>query len=80
MVISIENAVYIDGYKIAFRFSDGVNKTVDFEPFLKSSSNPMITKFLDIKRFRDFKIVHGDLMWNDYEMCFPIWDLYKGNI
>ena len=80
MVISIEKAEYLNGYKIALHFSDGVKNIVDFEPFLKSSLNPMTTKFLKIEEFKNFKIEHGDLVWNDYELCFPIWDLYEGNI
>ncbi|MCX6583441.1 MAG: hypothetical protein NT166_24965 [Candidatus Aminicenantes bacterium] len=30
--------------------------------------------------FKKFKIEYGDLIWNDYEMCFPIMDLYENNI
>ena len=78
MVISIEKAEYINDYKISLLFSDGTRKIVDFEPFLQSSSNPMTTKFLKIDKFIDFTIDHGDLVWNDYELCFPIWDLYEG--
>lgn len=80
MVISIENAEYIDGYKIALLFSDGTRNIVNFEPFLQSSSKPMTTKFLNIDEFKSFEIEHGDLVWNDYELCFPIWDLYEGII
>lgn len=80
MVISIEKADYIDNYKIALLFSDGTRNLVDFGPFLKSSTNPMTTKFLKIDAFKNFKIEHGDLVWNDYELCFAIWDLYEGFI
>lgn len=80
MVISIEKAEYINDYKISLLFSDGTRNIVDFEPFLQSSSNSMTTKFLKIDKFKDFTIDHGDLVWNDYELCFPIWDLYEGVI
>jgi len=40
----------------------------------------MTRKFLDINEFKKFKIEYGDLVWNDYEMCFPIIDLYEDNI
>jgi len=40
----------------------------------------MARKYLDKKLFRKFKIDYGDIIWNDYEMCFPIWDLYEGKI
>ncbi len=80
MVISIEKAEYINDYKISLLFSDGTRNIVDFETFLQSSSNPMTNKFLKIDKFKDFTIEHGDLVWNDYELCFPIWDLYEGVI
>ncbi len=80
MVISIQKADYIGKYKIKFIFSDGVNQTVDFSPFLKHSRNPMTKKYLDENLFKSYTIEYGDIIWNDYEMCFPIWDLHKGKI
>jgi hypothetical protein len=80
MVISIEKAFYLGDYKIRFIFSDGVENIVDFAGFLKSSRNPMTKKYLDLELFKNFKIELGDIIWNDYEMCFPIWDLYEGKI
>jgi hypothetical protein len=23
---------------------------------------------------------NGEVNWNDYELCFPIWDLHEGRI
>lgn len=40
----------------------------------------MSSKYLDQNLFLNFEIVYRDLIWNDYEMCFPIWDLYSGKI
>ena len=80
MVISITKADYIGGYKIKFSFSDGVKRLIDYSRFLKNAKNPMTRKFLDEKRFRNYSIDYGDIIWNDYEMCFPIWDLHEGKI
>lgn len=80
MVISIKEAKYIEGYKIKFSFSDGIEKLVDFENFLTNAKNPMTQKYLDKVCFRDFSLSHGDIQWNDYELCFPIWDIYEGRI
>ncbi len=80
MVISIQKANYLGKYKIKFQFSDGTEKVVDFEVFLKKAKNPMTKKYLDKKLFQSFSIEYGDIIWNDYEMCFPIWDLYEGKI
>lgn len=80
MVISISKAEYKSGYRIAFQFSDGIERIVDFEPFLKAAKNPMTTKYLDQELFKDFSLIHGDIVWNDYDLCFPIWDLHEGKI
>jgi len=80
MVISIIKAEYIGEYKIHFIISDGVDKTVDFSGFLINARNTMTKKYLDKKLFEKFIINYGDIIWNDYEMCFPIWDLHEGKI
>jgi hypothetical protein len=80
MVLAIKSAEYIKGYKIKMVFSDFKERIINFEPFLKQAQNPMTRKFLDIDEFKKFKIEYGDLIWNDYEMCFPIIDLYEDNI
>ena len=80
MVLAIKNAEYIKGYQIKLVFSDQKERIINFEPFLKQAQNPMTRKFLDIDEFKKFKIEYGDLIWNDYEMCFPIIDLYEDNI
>jgi hypothetical protein len=80
MVISIQKAEYKDSFKIAMLFSDGIERTVDFESFLKQAKNPMTKKYLNKELFKSFKVENGDVVWNDYEMCFPIWDLHEGKI
>jgi hypothetical protein len=80
MVISIKKADYIGEYKIKFLFSDGVDRLIDFSDFLKNARNPMARKYLDKKLFENFSIDYGDIVWNDYEMCFPIWNLHEGKI
>jgi hypothetical protein len=80
MVISIKKAEYKDSFKIAMLFSDGIERTVDFESFLKQAKNPMTKKYLNKELFKSFKVENGDVVWNDYEMCFPIWDLHEGKI
>lgn len=80
MVISITNAEYLGEYRIRLRFSDNVERVIDLGPFLTRSLNPMTRKYLDRKEFENFSIDHGDLVWNDHEMCFPIWDLHEGRV
>jgi len=80
MVVSILNAEYVGEYGIKFSFSDKTEKVIDFSGFLTNARNPMTTKYLDKQLFRKFYIEYGDIVWNDYEMCFPIWDLHEGII
>lgn len=80
MVISIDKAKYTGDYKIELHFSDGVTKVIDFSNFLLNAKNPMTKKYLNQKLFQNFSLVYGDLVWNDYELCFPIWDLHEGKI
>ncbi len=80
MIISILKAEYLGNYKIQFHFSDGTSRTVDFWSFLNQAKNPMTRKYLDEKLFQDFTIQYGDIIWHEYQLCFPIWDLYKGEI
>ena len=80
MVISILKTEYLGEYKIKIIFSDNTIQTIDFKEFLTSSRNPMTRKYLDTKLFQKFTIEYGDISWNDYELCFPIWDLHEGTI
>jgi hypothetical protein len=78
--IDVENVTYLEGYKLEIYFSDGHVQTVDFEPFLKRSIHPEIRKYLNLDLFKQFRIVNGQLDWNDYDLCFPLEDLYNGTI
>ena len=57
-----------------------VRKLFDFEPFLAASAHPAIRAYLDPDRFATCRIEHGDLVWGDYDLCFPIVDLYLNRI
>lgn len=76
----IEKAEYIENYKLSLTFSDGYQHIVDFAAFLLGSANPLIRKYLNLHEFKDFTVQYGDIFWNDYDLCFPIADLYEGKI
>ncbi|MFB6307491.1 MAG: DUF2442 domain-containing protein [Flavobacteriales bacterium] len=80
MVIEIQKAEYLVDYKIKFTFSDNKERIVDFESFLKKAKNPATRKYLELYNFRNFHLEYGDIVWGDHEMCFPIWDLYQGQL
>jgi hypothetical protein len=79
-IIGIISAQYIGDFAIRVFFSDGVNKLVDFKTFLESSLHPSISKYLEEEKFKNYQIVDGNLNWNDYDMIFPIDDLYRGTV
>ena len=62
MVISITSAEYIQDYQIKFSFSDGMERMIDFSKFLQNARNPMTTKYLDEKLFRNYTIEYGDII------------------
>ena len=79
-IIEINKAQYMNNYKIAILFNDGKKRVIDLKDFLEKAKNPMTRKYLNRSNFKKFKVEFGDLIWGDYEMCFPIWDLYEGKI
>jgi malonyl CoA-acyl carrier protein transacylase len=79
-VINIEKVRYLNEYKLELFFNDGVEQVIDFGPFLSNSLNPLINKYLDLKEFRKYELDSGDLIWNDYDLCFPIADLYENKL
>ena len=78
--LSIESAEHAGEYKVKLLFDNGIERIVDFSRFLGNSRNPHIRKYLDVNKFKCFAIQNGDLQWNDYDLCFPIADLYDGKI
>ena len=78
--IFVERAENIGDMRLRLTFSNSTQRTVDFGPFLRSSRNPLIQAYLDPAAFARFAIRDGDLIWDDYELCFPIADLYDGTI
>lgn len=79
-VINIIRAEQVSEYKLKLYFSDAAERLIDFEPFLRGSRNPMIRAYLDPKKFGNFKLEYGELVWDEYGLCFPIADLYENTI
>ncbi len=79
-VIFVERAEAAGDFKLRLSFSDATQRVVDFGPFLRQSHNPLIQAYLDRAAFARFAIRDGDLVWDDYDLCFPIADLYEGRV
>ena len=79
-VVQIGSARFVAPYKLRLQFDDGHENTVDFGPFLKTSEHPSIRAYLDLKQFKNFAVENGVLHWNDFDLVFPMADLYEGKI
>ena len=78
--LNIVRAEHLGDYRLAIDFDDGTKQNVDFKPFLISARHPEIRAFLDMSKFSAFRVEHGDLVWGDYALCFPIEDIYRNRI
>jgi len=78
--LKIDSAQYLSDYAIRIKFNDGNERLVDFKQFLSKSIHPSIKKYFDEIKFSNFSLTDGNLNWNDYDLIFPISDLYKGQI
>lgn len=79
-IIEVKSAQYIGDFAIRILFSDGFNRLVDFKSFLESSFHPSIRKYLEEEKFKTYQIVDGNLNWNNYDLIFPLEDLYQGKL
>ena len=78
--INITAAEQVGDYALRLSFDDGTVQAVDFKPFLSLSRHPAIRAYLEPDRFAEFRIEYGELVWGDYELCFPIADLYRNSL
>lgn len=78
--IRVESAKYIGDFAVRIKFSDEKERLVDFKSFLINSHHPFIKKYQKESLFKDFQILDGNLNWNNYDLIFPVWDLYQGQI
>ncbi len=69
------SASYLEEYKLHLIFSDLKERTIDFEPKLRAFRP--LQKFLNINTFKKFRLYNGNVQWDDFEMIFPVEDLYE---
>ncbi|QVL50037.1 MAG: DUF2442 domain-containing protein [Thiocapsa sp.] len=78
--INITLAEQIDTHCLRLRFDDDTEQVVDFKPFLSHAAHPDIRSWLQPEKFASFRLEYGELVWGDYELCFPMIDLYRNEI
>lgn len=79
-LIRIVSATQTDAYRIRLNFDDQTAQEVDFRQFLTRSLHPDIRAYLDPSKFAAFRLEYGELVWGDYDLCFPLIDLYRNQI
>ena len=79
-LMAIRDVCYAGGHRLKILFSDGTIQVIDFEPFLANAQHPEIRKYLSEKNFKKFLLHDGELMWGDFDLIFPIMDLYHNTI
>lgn len=79
--IAVKEAKYLDEFRIEILFDDNKKRIVDFETFLSSHSHPQFNKYKETENFKRFQIENGNVVWGkNWDMIFPVYDLYKGEI
>ncbi len=78
--INITSVQQVGDYALHLSFDEGTAQTVDFKPFISPSRHPDIRAYLDPARFAAYRIEYGELVWGDYDLCFPIADLYQNRL
>jgi hypothetical protein len=78
--INVVSATQVGDYSLKIEFDDKTVQTVDFGPFLKRARHPDVRLFLQPERFASFHVTYGELAWGDYDLCFPVIDLYRNCI
>ena len=79
-ILSVTKASYVGDFAIRLSFTDENQQLVDFKPFLEQARHPAVKKYLSEEQFKNFQVKDGNLDWNDFDMCFPIVDLYRNSI
>ena len=79
--VSVKEAKYLIGLKVEVLFNDNKKNVIDFAAFFEAHNHIQFNKYKQPKNFKKFTIENGNLVWGkDWDMIFPVYDLYKGKI
>ena len=79
-LLTITSVNLTSPYTLTLIFATGEQRVVDFELFLRQSHHPDIRAYLDPLLFQQFKLVDGNVNWNNYDLIFPVADLYHDTV
>jgi hypothetical protein len=74
-LLKVKNAEYIEDYKIAITFNNNVKKTVDLS---NSLYGDVFEPIRDIEKFKQFKISHWTIEWENGADFAPEYLYEKG--
>ncbi|HXK82063.1 MAG TPA: DUF2442 domain-containing protein [Bacteroidales bacterium] len=78
--MKILNIKYYKKFQLKVELSDGVLKIIDLENFIKSNTHPAITKYKDLKLFKNFKVDQfGSPCWGDNEFDISPESIIRGD-
>ena len=81
MALSILSAKYIAPLSIEIYFSDNTKRIVNIGEYIKKHPHIQYNAYMNEKKFKDFKIEMGNIVWGkNWDMIFPVMDLYNGLI
>ena len=66
---------------VTLRFSDNTSQTVDIGAFIRRHPHPQYNKYLDEKKFSQFKLENGNIVWGkNWDLIFPVEQLHSGSL
>lgn len=63
--IGVVDAIYACGYALVVKFADDTIKFIDFGDYIRQNTNPLISQFADVDKFKTFSIDDGVLTWGN---------------
>ena len=79
--IEVQNATYLDGYRLSIAFNNGKVRVVDFSQFITHTNKEVLSKYKNLTYFKKFKVENGNVVWGrNWDLIFPVHELYQGKI
>lgn len=75
MYFEIEEAQYLDGYRLSLRFEDGSTGIADLSGYPNKSN--VFRAFLNAEYFRRFRLEYGTIVWGNGELDIAPETLYR---
>ena len=77
----ITDATNAGNLSVTLQFSDNTSQTVNIGEFIRRHPHPQYNKYLDEKKFSQFKLENGNIVWGkNWDLIFPIEQLHSGSV